>query len=129
MNIHQEIEIDSSAKSIFEALTNAKQFAELTDAPAEINAEAGGLFSCFDGMITGVNLELTANKRIVQAWRAGNWDTGIFSIIKIELQEAQANQTTLLFDHTGILEEHINHLEQGWHKMYWEPLKKYLNGE
>ena len=69
MSIHQEIHFKCSARRIFDALTKAEQFAELTGAPAEIDAKSGGTFSCFGGMITGVSIEINPNRRLVQAWK------------------------------------------------------------
>ena len=126
MSIHHEIVFNSRLNRIFDALTKSEQFSELTEAPATIDAQAGGLFSCFGGMITGVSLEIIANKRIVQAWRVGNWDEGVYSIIKLEFVELNESETRLIFDHWGFPQEHREHLDSGWHERYWEPLKKYL---
>jgi len=125
--IHQEITISASPEQIYEALTNASQFAECTGMSAEIDAATGGEFSCFDGMITGQTIELLPTKMLVQAWRVSNWPAGIYSIVKFELEKINDTETKLIFDHTGYPEEDGEHLSQGWHKQYWDPLKKYLN--
>lgn len=128
MPIHQEIIINSSSEQIFSALTSAEKFSKLTSTPAEIDPTIGGQFSCFGGMITGLTIEIEYNTRLVQAWRASNWDAGIYSIVKFELEKVNDSETKLIFDHTGYPDEHVEHLEQGWHNMYWEPIKKYLAG-
>ena len=87
--------------------------------------KAGGAFSCFNGMITGRNVELIPNQRIVQAWRAGNWPEGVYSIVRFELN-ARGSNTKLTLDHAAFPDGAAEHLDGGWHKMYWEPLKKYL---
>jgi activator of HSP90 ATPase len=75
--IRQEVVLEANPKRIYETLLDAKRFSEFTGgAPAAIASEAGGAFSCFNGMITGRNVELIPNQRIVQAWRAGNWPEG-----------------------------------------------------
>jgi activator of HSP90 ATPase len=125
--IHQEILFDFNSQRIYDALTDAKQFAELTDSKTEINSEPGGAFSCFGGMITGRTIELVPGKRIVQAWRVGNWAPGIYSIIKFELEELNDMETKLIFDQAGFPEDNREHLAQGWHDRYWNPLKKFLN--
>ena len=83
--IHQEISFKAGSQRIYEALTNADQFGELTNAPAEINSESGGKFSCFGGMITGQTIEVVPGTRLVQAWRVGHWEPGVYSIVKFEL--------------------------------------------
>lgn len=59
-----------------------------------------GAFSLFGDYITGRRVELVTNQRIVQAWRAGSWAPGIYSIARFELAE-QDSATKLVFDHTG----------------------------
>ncbi len=124
--IHQEVIINASASKVFDALTDAKQFSAFTGgAPAEIDSSAGGRFSCFGGQITGRNIELVPGKRVVQAWRVGNWPEGVYSIARFELQQSD-DSTKIVFDQAGFPEEAATHLEAGWGKMYWEPLKSYL---
>ena len=125
-SIHQEVAFKASPRRVYEALTDAKQFSQATGgAPTEMTAGAGGAFSCFGGMIVGRHIELVPNQRIVQAWRVGNWDPGVYSIVRFELKE-QGGETRLVFDHTGFPEDNRDHLDAGWVSNYWEPLKKYL---
>jgi activator of HSP90 ATPase len=125
-SIHQEVTFNARAARIYDALTDARQFAAVTGgAPAEIDAEPGGAFSCFGGMIVGRNVELVPGKRLVQAWRVGNWPEGVFSVVRFELRD-EGTQTRLVFDQHGFPAEQQSHLEGGWHKMYWEPLRRYL---
>jgi uncharacterized protein YndB with AHSA1/START domain len=125
-SIHQEVTIKASAKKVFDALTDAKQFSAFSGgAPAEIDAQGGGSFSCFGGHIEGRNIELLAGKRVVQAWRSVKWGEGVYSIVRFELSE-EGGSTKIAFDQAGFPEEAGPHLESGWTKMYWEPLKAYL---
>jgi uncharacterized protein YndB with AHSA1/START domain len=131
-SIHQEVVIKASRKRVYEALTDAEQFTKvirLSKAPggpaAVISKEVGGAFSAFGGYITGRHIELAPNERIVQAWRAGGWEAGKYSIARFELKE-QGEQTKLVFDHTGFPNGDAEHLLEGWNTNYWEPLRKYL---
>ena len=137
--IHQEVIFKAPRKRIYEALTDAKQFdkvAQLSEAmkggmapnakPTEISREPGGAFSLFGGYVTGRHIELIPNERIVQAWRPASWKPGIFSIVKFELIEQDSN-TKLIFDHTGFPDGTAQHLAEGWHGNYWQPLEKYLS--
>jgi len=94
----------------------------------EIDLAPGGAFQCFEGMITGRLIELVPNERLVQAWRDANWDEGVYSIAKFDLQAVNDTETKLIFDHTGFPEEHRPHLDQGWHNKYWDPMKALLEG-
>ena len=139
--IHQEPVIKASRKRVYEALTDAKQFDKviqlsgvmqsmyLGDKPAEISREVGGAFSLFGGYITGRHIELVPNERIVQAWRTGSWDPGVFSIARFELVEqgsGTSSGTRIVFDHTGFPKGEAEGLASGWKAHYWEPLEKLL---
>src|SRR5438105_4196362 len=123
--IHQEVLFRVSPKRVYDALLDSRQFSEFTGAPAEISRDPGGSLSCFGGMITGRNVELVPNQRIVQAWRVGNWPEGVYSIVRFDLR-AQGSDAALTLHHESFPEGNREHLESGWHKMYWEPLKNYL---
>jgi activator of HSP90 ATPase len=126
-SIHHEVVFKASPKRIYKALTDAKQFSEMTGgAPTEISSDAGGKFSCFGGMIEGRNLELIPDQRLVQAWRVKNWGSGVYSVIKFELQN-EGSGTRLVFDHKGFPEDQWEHLDSGWNTNYWEPLRKFLD--
>lgn len=123
--IHQEIQFDASPERIYSALTDGRQFAAFTGAPADNQGEVGGAFSGFGGHIAGRNVELEQGRRVVQAWRAASWSPGVYSIAKFELTP-MGSGTRLVFDQAGFPDAEAPHLEQGWHKMYWDPLRKYL---
>jgi activator of HSP90 ATPase len=129
-SIHQEVVFKAVRKRVYEALTQSKQFAQVTDfimkgASAEISSEVGGSFSIFGGVILGRHIELVPYERIVQAWREKDWPAGVYSIVKFELKE-QGADTKLVFDHTGFPDGAASHLAPGWWSHYWEPLQKYL---
>ena len=90
-----------------------------------IDPTPGGAFTQFGGQITGRNIELIPNQRIVQAWRPGHWDPGIYSIVHFEFHP-HAAETTLIFDHTGFPAAEYDHLDWGWYHHYWDPLKKFF---
>lgn len=123
--IHQEMSLKASPDQVYAALTNAETFAAATGAPAEIAPEAGGEVSLFGGQIAARNIELVPGKRVVQAWRANNWEEGLYSVARFELK-SEGGATKLVFDHTGHHDEGHDMLEGGWHKMSWEPLGKHF---
>ena len=66
--IHQEENFNASAQRVYEILLDRKQFTAFSGGrAAEIQSEAGGVFSLFSGHIVGRNLALVPNQRIVQA--------------------------------------------------------------
>jgi len=125
--IHQEIDFNAPPARIYEILLDAKQFSAFSKDTAEIRPEAGGAFRLFGGRIEGRNVELVPNQRIVQAWRPAAWPAGVYSIVRFELV-AHGSGTRINFDHTGFPEANWEHLNEGWPRNYWEPLRSYLGG-
>jgi activator of HSP90 ATPase len=93
--------------------------------PTEISREEGGAFTLFGGYIFGRHIELVPNELIVQAWRVGNWDRGVYSIVRFELTSTTGG-TKLTFDQTGFPQGDAEHLAEGWQAHYWEPMRKVL---
>jgi activator of HSP90 ATPase len=124
--IHQTIDYKAPAARIYEVLLDAKQFSAFTKDTAEVQAQPGAAFRLFGGRIEGRNIELITNQRIVQAWRPAYWAAGVYSIVKMELT-ASGGGTRIVLDHTGFAEDKWEGLNDGWPKMYWEPLHRYLN--
>ena len=136
-SIHQEAVFKAGRKRVYEVLIDTKQFDKviqlseamqsmrLGDKPTEISRELGGAFTLFGGYITGRHVELVSNERIVQAWRVGSWEPGVYSIAKFAFTE-QGSGTKIVFDHTGFPKGLGEHLAEGWKSHYWEPLEKFL---
>jgi activator of HSP90 ATPase len=136
--IRQEVTFDAGPQRVYQALTSTKDFdmiTRLSDGAALLNAagakptaistELGGPFMLFGGYITGRHLEMLPNERLVQAWRAGSWKAGGFSIAAFYLS-AQGGKTKLYFEHRGFPDGNGASLAHGWHLHYWEPLAKFL---
>jgi activator of HSP90 ATPase len=124
--IHQEVDIRASPQRIYDVLMDQKQFASMTGRTAEIDPKEGGAFSLFGGLIVGRNIELVPGVRVVQAWRPGHWDPGVYSMARFELK-AKGSFATIVFAHTGFPEGEYDSLLSGWNGHYWGPLAKYLS--
>lgn len=139
-SIRQTVTFKAARRRVYDALTDAAKFDRVVHLsaamkagmppgakPTEISREPGGLFSLFGGHISGRHVELVPGERIVQAWRVADWSPGTYSIAKFELAD-EGSGTRLVFTHTGFPEGQGQHLAEGWHGNYWEPLGKYLAG-
>ena len=137
-SIHQEPIIRASRTRVYSALTDARQFNEVTKivaateptislerSPTVVSSDVGGAFSLFGGIIVGRHLELVPDTRIVQAWRVAYWTPGIYSVVRFVLLEQSAG-TRIVFDHTGFPKGDAESLASGWKAHYWAPLAKYL---
>ena len=138
--IHQEVLFAANTARVYRALTDAAEFDKVVQLsaamnsgmktgpgtkPTQIDPTSGGSFSLFGGYVTGRMLELIPDTRIVQAWRAGSWDEGLYSIARFALSQTGTG-TKLIFDHTGFPNAAAVHLAEGWHINYWQPLAKSL---
>jgi activator of HSP90 ATPase len=123
--IRQETDLPASPARIFKLLTDEKQFAAMSGAPATIENREGGAFSLFGGAITGRNLQLVEAKRVVQAWYDTAWPAGLYSVIRFELAAAGSG-THVNFEQAAFPESDRASLEAGWHSHYWDPMKAYL---
>jgi activator of HSP90 ATPase len=124
--IHQERHFDAPPARVYRALIDATEFQALSGgAPAEIGDCPGAAFSTFGGRITGRQIELVPEVRIVQAWRASGWVDGVYSVARFEL-EADDSGTRVVLDHTGYPDGQEAHLAAGWDANYWEPLARHL---
>ena len=128
-DIKQTVTFDARPGVVFEALMNSKKHSEFTGAPAKIEAAAGQPFSAYGGYITGINLDITKNKSIVQAWRAKNWPKGVWSVASFQLAAAKGGKTKLSFSHTGVPASSVKGITSGWKSSYWVPLKAMIKAD
>ena len=135
--IHQEPAFPAAPARVCAALLDPRQFDRIVElsgvlqemhlpsAGSRINPHVGGAFALFGGYITGRQLELVRNQRIVQSWREASWPAGLHSIARFELQAHDAG-CRIVFDHTGIPNDAAQSLAEGWQSHYWEPMRKLL---
>lgn len=68
---------------VYEILLNDRSWKAFTQSNAQISKESGGMFSIFDGAVTGINVQLQENKLIVQKWRFSSWADGHYSNVSL----------------------------------------------
>lgn len=126
MSIHQEVTLPAAPDAIYALLTDAEKFSAMTGgAPAEIPTEVGGEVSLFGGQIAARHVYLEPGKRVVQAWRAGSWPEGVYSLVTFDLA-ADGAGTKVVFDQVGHPDDAAEMLEGGWHQMYWKPMEAFV---
>ena len=109
-----------------ESFSDASKHVDINVHPAVISKEPGGAFSLFGDYVSGRQIELVADQRIVQVWRSASWTPGDYSIVRFELN-SQGAGTKLILDHAGFPAGTAEHLAIGWNLDYWEPLEKFLS--
>lgn len=124
--IRQTVTFRASTNQIYEALLDPGKHAEFTGEKASIDAKVGGRFSCYDGYITGVTVELVPNQRIVQAWRSSDWTPGTYSIVTFDLKASGRVNARLTFTQVGVPAGDYDEKVSGWKTHYWKPLQAML---
>ena len=124
-NIFQVIEIDASPTSIYNTYLDEKKHAEFTGMKASIDPIEGGLFETCNGRNKGYHLSLEKGKRIVLAWTHIDYPALQYSIVDITLEKISGG-TRVHFNHLAVPESCDGWLTEGWQKVYWGPLKHFM---
>src|ERR1700739_1730149 len=116
-------------KKIYAAWLDSKQHAAFTGGgKATASAKVKGKFTAWDGYISGVNIDLKENKKIVQAWRTSEFpDDALDSILEISLAPKAGGKTTFTLTHTNIPKGQAADYKKGWKDFYFSPMKKYFS--
>jgi activator of HSP90 ATPase len=118
-----------SPKRIYSAWLNSKEHSAMTGAKATASAKVGGKFTAWDGYISGKNLELVPNKRILQSWRSTEFPAGhLDSHLLIKLDEVKGG-TKVTLVHSETPEGQSASYKKGWLDFYFKPMKSYFQSK
>ena len=123
--IRQSATFKASPHEVYEALMDSRKHSKFTANQATISRKVGGKFSAYGDSLSGTNLELVPDKKIVQAWRANDWPAGHHSKATFTLTPVKGG-TRLTFYQSGVPAEHYSGIKQGWIEFYWKPMKAML---
>jgi activator of HSP90 ATPase len=116
-----------TSDKLYKAWLNSKEHSSFTGSKAIISKELNRKFTAWDGYISGKNLILEPNKRIVQSWRATDFpDKHPDSFIEIIFEPKKAG-TKITLKHSGIPEGMGKDYKKGWKDFYFKPMKDYFN--
>ena len=106
---------------------DSKVNSKWTKSKSEISKKIKGKFSIFGGALTGSNIELKENEKIVQSWRGNSeaWPEGYYSTLTV-LFEPVKEGTLIKLTHEGVPQEAVKDVDKGWNDHYWKPLREYL---
>jgi activator of HSP90 ATPase len=125
--IHQTVIFSASPHEVYEALMDEKIHARFTASAAQISRQVGGTFTAYDDYISGKNIELIPDRKIVQEWRAVDWKPEQTSLITFEFSEVPEG-TQLVFTHSGLPPGTEDDFALGWIENYWDPMRKMFAG-
>ena len=125
--IEQTVTFNAVPHEVYEALMDSEKHSRFTGARAIISRKVGGEFSAYDGALSGTILELVPDVKIVQSWRGSDdgWVPGHYSTATFSL-EATDGGTRLTLVQTGVPEQSVEQIAQGWQDYYWAKMKQML---
>ena len=115
--------IKAPLEKVWKALVDPKMIDDWGAGPAQMDDQAGTEFKLWGGDIFGKNVEVVANKKLVQDWFEDNWDQPS----KVTFTLSQKNgkiKVTLL--HENIPDSEEKEIDDGWDSYYLGPMKEYL---
>ena len=113
-------------EDVFAALTNAFTIELWTGYPAVMDDKPGTEFSLWEGNISGNNIEVIENKKLVQEWYFGEQNEK--SIVTIKLFEDKKG-TQVELNHTNIPDEDYENITEGWVEYYFGAIKEFFEVE
>ncbi|HIN38835.1 MAG TPA: ATPase [Flavobacteriales bacterium] len=117
--------IKATTKEIYSAWLNSQLHTQMTGGEANCSDKVGASFTAWDGYISGKNLELFENKKIVQTWRTTEFsEDDEDSILTIQLSEIKEG-TELTLTHKNIPKGQTQY-KQGWIDHYFVPMKEFF---
>ena len=124
-NYKTYFQIKADAQDVFTALTNPFTIELWSGEKAVMSQEVGTEFSLWDGDITGKNLEVEENEKLVQQWFFGEEDEIEASIVTIKLWKKNS-QTSVELLHTNIPDDAYDNIVEGWNDAYLGAIKVLL---
>ena len=117
--------LPATPAQIYQAWLNGKEHSKMTGGKASGTPETGAKFSAWDGYISGRNLELIPDKKIVQAWRTTEFnENDQDSRLEIQLN-AKDTGCELILLHSEIPDNQPDY-ESGWEEHYFKPMRAYF---
>ncbi len=119
-NIKRYYTLKAGPEDVFNALTNKRILEIWTGDTVEMEPVVGSEFSLWGGSITGINLEIEENKKIVQQWFFGEEEDSIVTL-KIHSHKKGASIELL---HTNIPDDAYENISSGWDEDYFGALNE-----
>lgn len=120
--------IKATAKEIYTTWLSSEGHTNMTGGEATASDKIGGNFTAWDGYISGKNITLDSNYRIVQSWRSSQFEASEEdSIIEIILNETNG-ETEFILTHSKVPESG-EHYKKGWDEHYFQPMKLYFSNK
>ncbi len=122
-NFNYTLTINATPEEVFNALTNPFQIELWTGYPAIMDNKEGTVFSLWEGDISGCNLKIVKDHKIVQEWFFGETENP--SIVTLLLKKS-GKDTCIELTHTNIPADVYDEIVEGWKEYYLKSVKDFL---
>lgn len=122
-DISHTVYFQTPPHEVFVRLTDAAQLSKYTGTSCTFSATNGGKFSYGDANvgITGINLYLMQDAKLLQSWRSNEWPPSHSSTVKVSLEKLESG-TVLQLDQLDVPEAFIKKTDEWWQNVFWKPL-------
>ena len=111
--------------TVYSAWLDSEAHGAMTGGEAQCSAEVGETFTAWDEYISGTNISLVPNSKIIQNWRTVEFaDDAADSVLTLTFSE-ENDGTRLTLEHINIPEDQPDY-EQGWIDNYFVPMENYF---
>jgi activator of HSP90 ATPase len=125
MSIHQQATIPADPHRVYQVLADAVALSALSGKSGKAASTEGDEFAAFDGNVTGRQVELVPDTRIVQTWRFPRWEPGQHSLVTFTLAAVDGG-TCLAIDQHGEPDDWHEHIAANWPTFYLTPLTEHF---
>ena len=111
---------------LYKAWLDGELHSKMTGGLAECSNEPGGMFTAWDGYISGENKDLIEGSKIVQSWRTTEFEEeDEDSLLTLQFREIENGMTELTLHHSNIPEGQTQY-EDGWRDHYFQPMSEFF---
>ena len=117
----------TTPKELFNTWLSSDGHTEMTGASAEATDQVDESFTAWDGYIVGTNKAIDPYKRLVQSWRAAEFEEEHEdSEVEILLKEL-GNSTELTLIHRNLPDTIGEQYKKGWVDFYFTPMTAFFS--
>ncbi len=117
----------ATPQQVYRAWLDGAAHSAFTGSLAEIDAHSGGLFTAWDGYISGKNVLLEPYARILQTWRTSEFpQLAPDSFLEVLLEDV-GGSTLVTLHHTQIPDGQSGQYLEGWQEYYFKPMQEYFD--
>ena len=126
-SIHTQTQLLAPPPVIFDAWLDSASQALITQAPAQIVPRVGGMFSVWDGSVTGEIVFLQRPRRIAQTWRTHDFDMSMDDTrLELTFEPIGATATRLIVEHQRIPAQFHRQFSHAWSQVYFPRFHSFL---